>query len=97
MMLQSKTLFRTIKPLVSATYGTLQKKVVANPKQWLNIAFVRHSASVAAEPFLNGSSAVYVEEMYNAWLENPKSVHKVWLYFRVCKIFIQFIFSSSIF
>ena len=32
---------------------------------------------VAAEPFLNGSSAVYVEEMYNAWLQDPKSVHAV--------------------
>lgn len=35
------------------------------------------SAPVAAEPFLNGTSSNYVEEMYYAWLENPKSVHKV--------------------
>ena len=34
-------------------------------------------AQVSAEPFLNGSSSNYVEEMYNAWLEDPKSVHKV--------------------
>lgn len=34
-------------------------------------------ASVAAEPFLNGSSSVYIEEMYNAWLVDPKSVHAV--------------------
>jgi len=32
---------------------------------------------VAAEPFLNGSSSIYVEEMYNAWLQDPKSVHAV--------------------
>lgn len=34
-------------------------------------------AQAAAEPFLNGSSSVYVEEMYNAWLQDPKSVHAV--------------------
>lgn len=33
---------------------------------------------VAQEPFLNGSSSIYVEEMYNAWLEDPNSVHKSW-------------------
>ncbi|KAH7981975.1 hypothetical protein HPB52_002327 [Rhipicephalus sanguineus] len=32
----------------------------------------------AAEPFLNGSSSVYVEEMYRAWTKDPNSVHKSW-------------------
>ncbi|XP_061490980.1 2-oxoglutarate dehydrogenase-like, mitochondrial isoform X2 [Rhineura floridana] len=32
----------------------------------------------ATEPFLSGSNSSYVEEMYYAWLENPKSVHKSW-------------------
>uniref|UniRef100_A0A8C8CBL4 2-oxoglutarate dehydrogenase complex component E1 n=1 Tax=Oncorhynchus tshawytscha TaxID=74940 RepID=A0A8C8CBL4_ONCTS len=36
-----------------------------------------YTASVSAEPFLNGTSSNYVEEMYYAWLENPRSVHKV--------------------
>uniref|UniRef100_A0A3B5M598 2-oxoglutarate dehydrogenase complex component E1 n=1 Tax=Xiphophorus couchianus TaxID=32473 RepID=A0A3B5M598_9TELE len=36
-----------------------------------------YSAPVASEPFLNGTSSNYVEEMYYAWLENPKSVHKI--------------------
>uniref|UniRef100_A0A667FWR5 2-oxoglutarate dehydrogenase complex component E1 n=1 Tax=Lynx canadensis TaxID=61383 RepID=A0A667FWR5_LYNCA len=35
-----------------------------------------YTAPVAAEPFLSGTSSNYVEEMYYAWLENPKSVHK---------------------
>uniref|UniRef100_A0A8B9KVV7 2-oxoglutarate dehydrogenase complex component E1 n=1 Tax=Astyanax mexicanus TaxID=7994 RepID=A0A8B9KVV7_ASTMX len=35
-----------------------------------------YTAPVAAEPFLNGTSSNYVEEMYYSWLENPKSVHK---------------------
>src|SRR6266487_3018142 len=34
----------------------------------------------AQEPFLNGSSSVYVEEMYRSWLKDPGSVHKVFLY-----------------
>ncbi|KAM4635033.1 2-oxoglutarate dehydrogenase complex component E1 isoform 2-T2 [Polymixia lowei] len=43
----------------------------------------RLSAPVAAEPFLNGTSSNYVEEMYYAWLENPRNVHKSWdIFFR---------------
>uniref|UniRef100_A0A336L549 2-oxoglutarate dehydrogenase, mitochondrial n=1 Tax=Culicoides sonorensis TaxID=179676 RepID=A0A336L549_CULSO len=39
--------------------------------------------SAAAEPFLNGSSSAYVEEMYNSWLKDPSSVHASWdAYFR---------------
>ncbi|XP_034727995.1 2-oxoglutarate dehydrogenase, mitochondrial-like [Etheostoma cragini] len=42
-----------------------------------------YTAPVASEPFLNGTSSNYVEEMYFAWLENPKSVHKSWdVFFR---------------
>ncbi|XP_046392851.1 2-oxoglutarate dehydrogenase, mitochondrial isoform X3 [Ischnura elegans] len=37
-----------------------------------------YNAPVATEPFLNGSSSAYVEEMYNAWLRDPKSVHVSW-------------------
>ena len=32
----------------------------------------------AQEPFLNGSSSVYVEEMYKCWKVDPNSVHKSW-------------------
>lgn len=39
---------------------------------------VQTTNPVSAEPFLNGNSSTYVEEMYNAWLEDPKSVHKSW-------------------
>nr|XP_014341840.1 PREDICTED: 2-oxoglutarate dehydrogenase-like, mitochondrial isoform X2 [Latimeria chalumnae] len=35
------------------------------------------------ESFLSGNNSNYVEEMYYAWLENPKSVHKSWdVFFR---------------
>ncbi|CAL8328061.1 unnamed protein product [Boreogadus saida] len=43
----------------------------------------RLEAPGAAEPFLNGTSSNYVEEMYFAWLENPGNVHKSWdVFFR---------------
>ncbi|KAA8579206.1 hypothetical protein FQN60_000028, partial [Etheostoma spectabile] len=42
-----------------------------------------NTSSVVAEPFLNGTSSNYVEEMYYAWLENPRNVHKSWdIFFR---------------
>ncbi|XP_026729993.1 2-oxoglutarate dehydrogenase, mitochondrial isoform X2 [Trichoplusia ni] len=38
----------------------------------------RPKSSTAAEPFLNGSSSAYVENMYNSWLTDPNSVHASW-------------------
>ncbi|KAL5281992.1 OGDHL family protein [Megaselia abdita] len=39
--------------------------------------------SAASEPFLNGTTSNYVEEMYNNWLRDPSSVHTSWdAYFR---------------
>ena len=37
----------------------------------------RYVSQVAAEPFLNGNSSNYVEEMFFAWEKDPSSVHKV--------------------
>ena len=31
----------------------------------------------AAEPFMNGSSSAYIEDMFEAWQRDPGSVHKV--------------------
>ncbi|XP_052262129.1 2-oxoglutarate dehydrogenase complex component E1-like isoform X3 [Dreissena polymorpha] len=42
-----------------------------------------YATAAAAEPFLSGSSSIYVEEMYKSWEQDPKSVHKSWdVYFR---------------
>lgn len=43
-----------------------------------------YTAPVVAEPFLNGTSSNYLEEMYYAWLEDPRSVHKVSLSQEMC-------------
>ncbi len=61
--------------------GYVQNSSARAPLAALNIR--QYSAApppptqAAAEPFLNGSSSVYVEEMYNSWLQDPKSVHAV--------------------
>ncbi len=41
------------------------------------------SSNVSAEPFLNGSSSTYIEQMYEHWKSDPSSVHVSWdSYFR---------------
>lgn len=53
--------------------------------QTLGILLQRTCASVqtlsdraqTTDSFLNGSSSVYTEHMYEAWLQDPSSVHKV--------------------
>lgn len=40
-----------------------------------------------AENFLNGSTASYIEETYQSWLADPKSVHKSWdIYFKTNQV-----------
>lgn len=81
------TLVQRAKPLASAAYRTWSKggAPVKRTFRWnIEQQWSRSFASpVAAESFLNGSSSAYVEEMYNSWLEDPKSVHKSWdVFFR---------------
>lgn len=38
----------------------------------------RPAVQLSADPFLSGTNSAYVEEMYVAWKENPKSVHVSW-------------------
>ncbi|XP_041116311.1 2-oxoglutarate dehydrogenase-like, mitochondrial [Polyodon spathula] len=62
------------------TIQFLTKHVVAGRNYFESRRF---RSSGTAEPFLTGSSSNYLEEMYYAWLENPKSVHKSWdVFFR---------------
>lgn len=54
------------------------------PKTRFNFA-TRHcyASTMSAEPFMNGTSGAYVEEMYECWKVDPTSVHKSWdVYFR---------------
>jgi len=45
--------------------------------QSLPVAEHKYSTNVNQEQFLNGTSASYIEDMYNAWLADPKSVNVV--------------------
>ncbi|CAI8017570.1 2-oxoglutarate dehydrogenase, mitochondrial [Geodia barretti] len=53
-------------------------RVWLRPRLWAGLASTRPASSGAAEPFLSGSSGAYVEQMYEAWTQNPSSVHKSW-------------------
>ncbi|XP_049645580.1 2-oxoglutarate dehydrogenase complex component E1 isoform X1 [Suncus etruscus] len=81
-MFHLRTCATKLRPLTaSQTVKTLAQKGLAAPRTFWQIRC--YSAPVAAEPFLSGTSSNYVEEMYYAWLENPKSVHKSWdIFFR---------------
>ena len=74
-MYKLRTIEKLLRPTASAAYSTLSKPQAAFIAK--HTVGARYAGSVAAEPFLNGSSSVYVEEMYNAWKEDPNSVHKV--------------------
>lgn len=52
-----------------------------NPPAVTCIDCRKYNVPAAAEPFLNGSSSQYVEDMYNAWLADPSSVHAVSSFF----------------
>ncbi|XP_055847037.1 2-oxoglutarate dehydrogenase-like, mitochondrial isoform X2 [Episyrphus balteatus] len=64
--------------------GSNKSKIVKDILPAASAASVRlYSSSAASEPFLNGTTSSYVEDMYNAWLRDPASVHISWdAYFR---------------
>ena len=68
--------------------GLLRSQIAFASRRNLTINNVRRipataSRAVMAESFMNGSSSVYVEQMYDNWRSDPNSVHKSWdAYFR---------------
>lgn len=56
--------------------------LVKNPPTLACVECRKYNVPAAAEPFLNGSSGQYVEDMYNAWLADPSSVHAVSIFFK---------------
>lgn len=76
-----RTTYARLRPLTAAphTAKTLSQPRLFSVERGLRtLQPARHlNSSVTAEPFLNGTSSNYVEELYYAWLEDPKNVHKV--------------------
>uniref|UniRef100_H2ZNK1 2-oxoadipate dehydrogenase complex component E1 n=1 Tax=Ciona savignyi TaxID=51511 RepID=H2ZNK1_CIOSA len=65
----------------------VQQYVSAVPiRCYASVSITKQQATAAAakaESFLSGSNTLYVEEMYESWLQDPNSVHKSWdVYFR---------------
>jgi len=71
-----------------ALQRTFSSSPVKTPKQGIRL-YSTPATSVVAEPFLNGTSSTYVEEMYESWLENPGSVHKVNVMLTACLLFTR--------
>ena len=76
------------KTLIPSLRGLSLRRIASFATYRPNVAFENRtvtiisrplSSTVNLEPFLNGSSGNYVEEMYEAWMNNPKSVHKVYI------------------
>ncbi|XP_044593392.1 2-oxoglutarate dehydrogenase, mitochondrial isoform X4 [Cotesia glomerata] len=86
-MYKARAVFSSLTPLAPRVCGGERFAswlVRSNPTIRTSKAIVgveparRFASKVATEPFLNGSSSSYVEEMYNAWLQDPSSVHVSW-------------------
>ncbi|KAH0954038.1 hypothetical protein HN011_008403 [Eciton burchellii] len=86
-MYKARTIFTTLAPLAPRICGPEKyiSWMVRNQHTSSRITqavFTNHTrkynSRVATEPFLNGSTSSYVEEMYNAWLQDPHSVHVSW-------------------
>lgn len=85
-MYKARTIFRTLAPLAPRVCGperyaswVVRSHPLTRTSQVIFIESARkYNSTVATEPFLNGSTSSYVEEMYNAWLQDPTSVHVSW-------------------
>ena len=78
-MHKAKTLWTSTCPRVAAVYKsacrTCSSQAGSGSKS--DKGKRNYATQAAAEPFLSGSSSVYVEEMYSAWQKDPNSVHIV--------------------
>lgn len=78
LMHRLRTCAARLRPLTAQTVGQQRPAPATSTGGARTFQPLRcYTTPVASEPFLNGTSSNYVEEMYYAWLENPKSVHKV--------------------
>lgn len=85
-MYKARTIFSTLAPLAPRICGperyaswVVRSHPLTRTSQVIFTETARkYNSRAATEPFLNGSSSSYVEEMYNAWLQDPNSVHVSW-------------------
>ncbi|XP_011141083.1 2-oxoglutarate dehydrogenase, mitochondrial isoform X2 [Harpegnathos saltator] len=85
-MYKARTLFNRLAPLAPNICGreryaswVVRSHPLTRTNQVIFTETTRKlNSRVSSEPFLNGSSSSYVELMYNAWLQDPSSVHVSW-------------------
>ncbi|XP_034189450.1 oxoglutarate dehydrogenase Nc73EF isoform X1 [Osmia lignaria lignaria] len=85
-MYKARTVFSTLAPLAPrmcgpqrfASWLVRSHPLTRTTQKMVTDSIRKYNSRVATEPFLNGSSSSYVEEMYNAWLQDPNSVHVSW-------------------
>lgn len=71
-----------VKVLLETIVKTSRWSLSAQAKIKKNVShkqarFYSASTSANVDQFPGGHSSQYIEDMYNAWLENPASVHAV--------------------
>jgi len=75
-ILPPRAVCNTLRTLRSKQTNT-QTKNVHNNRLFHYSSSRYYGTSAGAEPFINGTSSSYVEEMYESWKVDPSSVHKV--------------------
>ncbi|KAI7908122.1 oxoglutarate dehydrogenase, E1 component [Cokeromyces recurvatus] len=89
-MYRLSALSRATKPFLKKNLASLNYQKTCLPPTFISSTQQsRHVSSHSSSPpsvnegFLQGNSANYVEEMYEAWLKDPTSVHLSWqIYFK---------------
>lgn len=84
-MYKARVVFNSLTPLAPKVCGAKKfaswlvrsDPLTRSSKVMVSGTLHRYNSRAAAEPFLNGSTSSYVEEMYNSWLQDPSSVHIV--------------------
>ncbi|XP_011258328.2 2-oxoglutarate dehydrogenase, mitochondrial isoform X2 [Camponotus floridanus] len=85
-MYKARTVFNRLAPLAPRICGperyaswVVRSHPLTRTSQVIFTESVRkYDSRATTEPFLNGSTSSYVEEMYNSWLQDPHSVHISW-------------------
>lgn len=85
-MYKARTVFSTLAPLAPrmcgperfASWLVRSHPLTRTTQVMMNDPIRKYNSRAATEPFLNGTTSSYVEEMYNAWLQDPHSVHVSW-------------------
>ena len=76
---KSASIFTNVmKPRVQPTWMTAFKNFNTRHAAFRSTLALNKPVSSQADNFVNGTSAVYVDMLYDQWKENPESVHPSW-------------------